>query len=677
MKSLIKFTLLISTALFLFFGCGGGGGSDSSITQTDKKYPPAILQGTTERDYIIKNGKVLISSIDGKYEKTTFTDKNGKYLTKVDKFLEPLTITLICDENSKIINKDGSEEECKEDTVIKSLTPPLYPDKNYTANITLLSDITYDLAMELGGITKENVEDAIAIISQVFGGVNPIQSDPSKGKYYAILHSLHNSGMDKAENKIAFTKALSDGYIDPNDPGEKDLLNILSSNLKRDYQANLITESVNKNRIITIITPTETSTNEDPNIKEAKDMLSHIRQEVLSIKNYKDPNNPSVYDKELENFKKVESKNVFPNATYIGSFVQKITDLIKKSEEENLNEIKEEFYRENDPNAFSLTLKKETQEPRNYESWDYVLQRDDLNYTGTFTYIPQDEQNASFKNAKAYSFFGSLPLNDKNLLKERSKDLEEFKGKATRFDNNETSYYLILSARIKTESDNNQSVYTIKDSKYLVLKKDPNDISSIKSVRPQFIVLELSISQYLLKGTFRFYDYKTNNTFKRNGHELPSLTKFTGRFQTQKTDTKFNGDLQLKIKNFDQIDFDKDEKLLYEAKMAGEFYLPQRDKILLTIYSDEISNNKYYTEVTYTSNNKSLFASGDITKNQDYFSWDITIRNEKAISMHVIGDEKGDFRGEVTKNNEIIGKFEKLNDLPIVRFKDGTFESIP
>ncbi len=668
--------ILSISVLTIFVGCGGGGGGDSSISQTSKEYPPATLTGMTERDYIIKNAKVIIKSPKGDYEVETFTDEEGKYQAKIDKFLQPLSINLICTKDSKIVKKD-SQEECEEGFTLKSLTPPLYPDRKETANITLLSDLTYYIANELGGITKDNVEDAIAIISQVFGGVNPIQSDPSKGKYYDVLRSLHASGMDKEENKIAFARALSDGYIDPNDPNEKDLLSIVSSNLKRNFQANLITKAVSKNRVITIITPTKKE--EDPKIEAAKDMLRDMREEVLSIKNYKDPNNPSVYDKELKNFNQISKNNVFPHISYIGSFIQRVTEMIKRSEEENLPKIEEEFQREEKSKEnLILTLRKEIEEPKNYESWDYMITGGDQNYSGTFTYIAKDESSPSFKNAKAYSFFGSLPLADKSLLKKGVKDIENFKGKAVRFDNNETSYYLILSAKMSTQKDGNESIYQIKDSKYLILTKDKveEDISSIKIVRPQFAVTYISIPNYEIKGIFKFSDFQQNRTYKKNKGEAPAIIKFHGSFRAKLTKSRFDGDLQLKIKNFQDANLSQKHSLLYESKVAGEFHLPQHDPILLTAYSDEIEKNRYYTEVSYTFGAKTIFASGNIFK-KDYFSWDLMIRNQEAVAMHVIGNERGEFGGEATVNNEKVGSFEKLNDLPIIRFTDGTFESIP
>ncbi len=670
-KSIIFFII----SVWILTGCGGGS-SSNSISQNSKEYPPANLMGETSRDYIIKNAKIFIKSPNGNYKKETFTDENGRYEIKIDKFLQPLSITLVCTENSKIVKNDTEEEKCEEGMVLKSFTPPLYPGKTIKANITLLSDLAYYIADELGGLTKENTQDAIAIISQVFGGVNPIQSDPSKGKYKDVLKALRASGMDKEDKKILFAKALTDGYIDPNDPKEKEILKTLSNNLKRNYQANLLTKAVSKNRVITIITPTIKE--EDPKIQSAKDMLKDMREEVISIKNYKDPNNPSVYDKELKNFHKISQNNVFPNVSYIGSFVQRMTDTIKRLEEEGLKETKEEFSRENGDENFTLVIKKETQEPLNYASWDYMILGGDQNYSGSFTYIPKNEENQTFKNAKAYSFFGSLPLSNKNSLKEKSKDAEYFKGKAVRFDNNESSYYLVLSATMETDTDNNKSVYEIKDSKYLVTTKKEvqKDVSDIKSVKAQFAVISISIPTYEINGMFKFSDYQKNRFYKKNGSIAPSSIKFSGTIKGKTTQSEFKGDLMMKIKNFVKSDLTKKNPLLYEYKIAGELNLPQHDPILLTGYFDEIEKNRYYNEISYTFGAKTIFTSGELLKDE-YFKWDLTIRNQEAITMHVVGNEKGEFKGDVEVDNEKVGKFEKLNGIPIVRFKDGTFESIP
>ena len=157
------------------------------------------------------------------------------------------------------------------------------------------------------------------------------------------------------------------------------------------------------------------------------------------------------------------------------------------------------------------------------------------------------------------------------------------------------------------------------------------------------------------------------------------MIDFSGSSKTQETNSSFSGDIQIKAKNFEDVDFSTEQKTLYEIRFSGELQIPNRDKILATIYSDQIQRYKYYNEVSYTHGSKTTFAAGDITKDKqsESYSWDITIRNQQNIAMHAIGDEGGAFSGDVRRENNVIGTLEKLNDLPIVRFKDGTFESIP
>jgi len=406
-------------------------------------------------------------------------------------------------------------------------------------------------------------------------------------------------------------------------------------------------------------------------------MLKDIRTEVLSIKNYKDPENPSFYDIELENFREIETKHVMPEAVHIGNLFLKVTDMIKISEEEAKDEVVSVFEREDGSETFTLIVKKETQEPLNYRSWDYVIEAEDRNYTGVFTYIPEDEENPSFKKAKTYKFSGTLPVADKNRLKEGMRDEEFFKGKASRFYRDDYSYYLALSALIKSVNEEEEEIiYEIKDSK-LAVYADNDDVSDMKRVEPEFIVVDVDLKDYRLKGMFNFFNFRRSLQEKKNGGYFPEITKFSGELKAFKTGSSFKGDLQLRLKNIKEMDLENSKRSLFETKLSGELYLKDRDKILITLYSDELERDKFYNEISYTFQNKTIFISGDMERENKILNWDLTIRNQNGVSMKVIGNEAGRFEGEVERNGKSIGTFETLNDLPIVRYKDGTFESIP
>ncbi len=677
MRNLKAILGIFSLFLIIFFnGCGGGGGGDS-INDQSKKYPPATIKGKSERDYIIQNAAVIVKDEVGEVVAETFTDDEGKYEVKVDKFLEPLTITLICNEDSNIVLKDGLVKECEEGYFLRSVIPYTYPDRSFTANITLLTDMTYQIANELGGLSQDNVEDAIGIVSQVFGGVNPVESDPAKGKYYMVLTSLHESGFEDESLQKAFAKALSDGTIDPEDPNEKSLWEKLSKSLKSYYQANLITDAANHKRVIYIGPPIDEKDNEDPDIKAAKDMLTDIRSEVLSIKNYKEPDNPSVYDIELDNFKKIENEHLIPEVSYVGRFFLKVTDMIRESEESGKNEITSSFYRENKSEEFELIVRKEVEEPKNYESWDYVIVSRDRNYTGVFTYVPESEENPSFKRAKTYEFRGVLPAFDKNKLKEGMRDEEYFKGKASRFYRDETSYYLALSAFIKTVNEDGEEItYNVKDSK-LAVYSSAEDVTDMKRAEVEFVVADVDLKDYKLKGMFRFSNFQKNDSFEKNGGYLPEISKFSGTFETIKTGSFFKGDLEIRLKNIEDVDFEIKERPFVETKLAGELLIPDHEKILVTLYSDELQRDKFYNELSYTFGTKTIFISGNMERENKVLDWDLLIRNQNSVVMHVIGDEVGKFEGDVKRNGKVVGTFETLNSLPIVRYKDGTFESVP
>ncbi len=662
--------------ILLLVGCGGGSGGGDEVSAQGREYPPATVTGKGEKDYVIRNAKIIVRDDAGKVVAETFTDEEGRYEVEVEEFLKPLSITLVCEDGSSVLLKDGTVKECEEGYSLRSLIPYAYPDETFKANITLLTDMTYQVADELGGLTKENAEEAISIVSTVLGGVNPVESDPYIGKYYMVLTSLHDSGFDDKTLQRAFAKALSDGEIDPDNPNEKSIWERLSKDLKRNYQYNLITEATNYKRVIYIGPATvEGKDNEDPDIKAAKEMLADMRGEVLSIKNYKDPDKPSVYDIELKNFKKVEEEHLIPEVSYVGSFFLKVTDMIKESEESGKEEIVSSFYRENDSKELKLIVRREVEEPKNYESWDYVAVSEDGNYTGLFTYVPENEDEPSLKRAKTYKFSGVLPVFDENKLKEGMKNEEYFEGEASRFYRDDDSYYLALSAVIKSENENGEEiVYNIKDSK-LAVYSSLDDVTDIQRAEPEFIVAEADLKDYKIKGIFTFSDFK-KSSLDKNGGYLPEISKFEGTLNALETNSSFKGDLEIRLKDIENVS-SKEKRPLSEIKLAGELFIPDHEKILVTLYSDELQKDKFYNEVSYTFGNKTIFLSGDTERKDKVLNWDLAIRNQNGVVMHVIGNERGDFEGDVKRNGKLVGTFETLNSIPIVRYKDGTFESIP
>jgi len=162
-----------------------------------------------------------------------------------------------------------------------------------------------------------------------------------------------------------------------------------------------------------------------------------------------------------------------------------------------------------------------------------------------------------------------------------------------------------------------------------------------------------------------------------NSGWLPNDITFAGAIS--RTGASMEGTLNAKWLNAKTMNLDgnADEKPLVDVKFNGKLQMPERPEMLATLtFENNATHNTIGASYTYDSTVINLSALFDTDMNNGDI--EVTTHTGLRADLKVTdGALITDGTGEVTKDGSLVGTLEERENVPVIKYIDGSFESLP
>jgi len=667
-KNCISISALAVGILLAMNGCGGGSGSTEKNT-------PSEVSGVAVDDLIL-NGIVTATDASGNKElaksRTSATD--GTYTLHINHDGVVL-LNVQCDENSTMWNPTSSESKsCEEDLLLHTVAD-VSPGIAQTVNISPITEIVYQRALALssdGNVDKKDFEQARNEMGVIFR-VESIAADPQQGTYAAIIEAIHTVAKENNTSVMEVTEdlatALEDGVADGEDV-IMDLIDALND-------ANVtIPLTVNDGNMEVPENPAALS-----DVDAAKALFEELRTQAMSVVDYQYSGTPGFLDNEAENMNHTVNTITMEVETIEEILTYMLWD-IEYMMEENLTEY--EIYQSTTPGVWT---------------YSFTDANKDHTYSGTIS-IPaslDDTTNETilyddFGTLKA-EFEGTLPLYldsiyDDMEMEEGVENLQRFRG-AIEVTKTTAGANVSISGSI---ASNGTSLEVKEANAEVAYSKGEADGEG--GFEPKFEYFKLQnvsvqgvAGEYTIDGEIVVNNYVQNEILAQDGSKeedcseddfsnsgwLPSDVTFTGAVSRE--GASINGMIKAQWMNAATLDPDS-EAYVPQGKVSieGRLQMPERPEMIIALsFENSATNNILTASYSYDATLINMRAVSDTEMN--HIDVEITTSIGQRADIAIKKDQP--VTGRLTKDGRLVGTFEEREGVPVIKYIDGTFESLP
>lgn len=661
-----KYALLGSLAVVVMVSLAGCGGGSSS-----KGENPARLSGTAVDDLIF-NGVVTAKKADGSPLASGRTNKkDGTYKLNVN-YDGIVIMNVSCDGNSTMGPDSAQATPCANQGVSLNSLAAVKPGKAATVNVSPLTQIVYErakvLATDTAHIKLEDLDQSRREVALMFNVTDPITDNPTTGNYAEIIKAVDSAAKKNGKSATEFTtelaQQLSDGSADSNEPAVMVLVKEMQSKGIKNHLAD------NNGTY----TPPESTAVQNA-IDEAKTLFDNLRTQTMSVVNYQHNGTPGFLDKEAQSMHKALHETVM-DTEYISDVANTLVTDIVTLEKNNITTLSDypfgpdreyKIEKESTPGTFSYTIT-EANGTKNWSGTVYVP----IKLLGNNA-VTQLYSSGTLK----LMLNGKLPLDYLPVTKKSITDSQSF-------DSNITVTKTTEGANISLSGKliNNQISIEIQDTDAQIgYSKDANSSKPLfKYVKLNKLQLQGTVDKYTINGLIKVNSYAHNKTTasqsqKNNSGWLPDDITFNGSIS--ETGASLKGELQAKWLNAKTIDLNSDEKPLVNVQLSADLKMPDRPKMQTVInFENNTTNNTIGASYSYNKtiiSTNALFDSkmknGTIeVKTPTGLRADLKVKNG-----HLVVDGSG----KVTKNGSVLGSLQDRAGVPVIKYTDGSFESLP
>jgi len=419
---------------------------------------------------------------------------------------------------------------------------------------------------------------------------------------------------------------------------------------------------------------TGTPLTQDQQIELAQTTLGELRTQTISIVDYNDSGTPGYLDNEalnLGNALESCSLNTEYTAQLLGNMTSYLFDMIENNNVHQVND-----YTENGADwheDVNCTIETRT--------CTYDITKDGVStYTGSVV-LPNysADTNISTLTTLYAEFHGDVPTLDEsgNLDGSQVFDLNLTITKTdTGADIEFTNISLAENSTLVGISA--MSVSTVFDI--------VDDSIDFKNAKLNSVTFNGQCSNYTVIGTLRTTDYVQNAALLEGENEnwLPSKLSFEGSLTNTTTDGRISGLVNVELKNATTITKDGESEV--DVSVNGTLAIPARPEMNLGLtYSNAVATEATYHNFTasYSYDAFTINTVGVMDKEGDNGEITITANNGIEFKIIIVGGDivEGNADNEtgsiVTYNGTLIATLEYREELVIVKYLDGSFESLP
>jgi len=180
---------------------------------------------------------------------------------------------------------------------------------------------------------------------------------------------------------------------------------------------------------------------------------------------------------------------------------------------------------------------------------------------------------------------------------------------------------------------------------------------------------------YKIGGNLSAMDYVTNTNIKDNGGVVPKKLLYTGNIENIKSSSKIDGSIAIGFKDIETYNPDSDD-LVPKIDISGKLIMPGHPAVDANLGFDVVKTKPVLT-FDYSYDNTNI--SGATSFSADGKDGVIELKGDKGIKVNVKIKNGNIVYGkdsQVTKDGKVVGTIEERKGVPIIKYTDGTFESL-
>ena len=210
------------------------------------------------------------------------------------------------------------------------------------------------------------------------------------------------------------------------------------------------------------------------------------------------------------------------------------------------------------------------------------------------------------------------------------------------------------------------SGYSINDFWFDNLKGDIQDTEVIPNLHYTGSCLSGADLSVNTTGT---WSYSHENI--ANSGWLPSDLSFEGAIS--RTGALLKGTINAKWLNANHIDMEADDATpLVDVKFDGTLEMPERPKMLTTLQFINSGGNELFASYSYDTTVINLSA----LLNAEMQPVEASITTHNGLDLEIVVNDDDSVDGNLTKDGKLVGTVEERNGAPVIKYIDGTFESL-
>jgi hypothetical protein len=221
------------------------------------------------------------------------------------------------------------------------------------------------------------------------------------------------------------------------------------------------------------------------------------------------------------------------------------------------------------------------------------------------------------------------------------------------------------------------------DVNYDIEKIDKNQNFKNIEVKVNKLLIAAKTPTYKMSGNIFLDEYVTNKTLVSNRGSIPSKLKFTGGITNLNSKGDIHGNIDVLLKNAKDINLtDANIKNLnLKVYMSATIQMPDRPAMTsyINYNTDNISYQKYH-ELTFDYSYDKTTISGIVSFDKNRKYGNITLASGSGVAMKVTivnGNIAYGNRSQVTRHGKVVGELQERESVPVIKYIDGSFESLP
>jgi hypothetical protein len=200
---------------------------------------------------------------------------------------------------------------------------------------------------------------------------------------------------------------------------------------------------------------------------------------------------------------------------------------------------------------------------------------------------------------------------------------------------------------------------------------------SMDYMRINGLGVKASKGDYNFDGLLSFPTYVVNPTADVEGHHIPSAFSFDGTITDQSNNSSLNGNVIVALKNATTINLSGNGEPMLAVTIAGNLRMPSRPVLNVTLGFENMAANSDEYSLSYSYESVVINGTAELDREGENGLIDFTSTNGLHVHIILANGEIDTAQSNVTKDGHVIGHFEERSGIMVIKYADGSFESLP